>query len=275
MRALFQDLRYSFRGLARNPAFAGVVIMLLAVGIGANTLIFTAVDVLLLRPLQVKNPEQLVRLVTIRPNNYIDPMFGYLYCRLLRERVKTFSVFAAGGLEMSFQSGDQVENVAGQFVSGNYYRTLGINAFLGRLTTDADEEASPYPVVLSYGFWQRAFGGRSDVLGRSIRLRGFPFTVVGVLPRGFNGIQIEESPDVRIPISAHKLWITKPGPVGPVVQIFGRLKDGTSLAQARAEFESLYPSLIDTDVQLTRPFLPPDQPQESRIVTNSVLVHDA
>jgi len=125
MRALFQDLRYSFRGLARNPAFAGVVIMLLAVGIGANTLIFTAVDVLLLRPLQVKNPEQLVRLVTIRPNNYIDPMFGYLYCRLLRERVKTFSVFAAGGLEMSFQSGDQVENVAGQFVSGELLSHAG------------------------------------------------------------------------------------------------------------------------------------------------------
>ncbi|PYT31902.1 MAG: hypothetical protein DMG57_03685 [Acidobacteria bacterium] len=69
---------------------------------------------------------------------------------------------------------------------GNYYRTLGINAFLGRLTTDADEDVSPYPVVLSYGFWQRAFGGRRDVLERSIHLRGFPFAVVGVSPRGFN-----------------------------------------------------------------------------------------
>src|ERR1700722_18402433 len=154
-------LRYSLRALARNPAFSAVIVLLLAFGIGANTLIFTAVDVLLLRDLPVDHPEQLVRLEEVHPSGFrsISPEFADFYRPLIRDRAKSFrEVFSAGEIEMSFQLDGRVENVSAKLVSGNYYQALGARAEIGRTLTEDDNRAGvPYSVVLSNAFWRKAF----------------------------------------------------------------------------------------------------------------------
>src|SRR5580698_5602645 len=146
-------LRYSLRTLIRNPGFSAVIVLLLAFGIGANTLIFTAVDVLLLRDLPVDHPEQLVRLEDVHPNGFrsIIPEFPDLYRPFLAERASSFQeVFSEGDLEMSFRGSGLVENVNARLVSPNFYRALGAHAELGRTLTDGDDQPSgAFPVVLS------------------------------------------------------------------------------------------------------------------------------
>jgi len=232
-------------------------VALLAIGIGANTLIFTAVDALLLRPLPVKNPQQLVRFVLIHPTGFVEFWMGRNNAWIMRDRFKSCSeVFAEGQVDMSFRSGDRLETVSAEFVTDNYYRALGIQPLLGRLTAGSDDNA----VVLSYGFWQRAFGGRNGVLGESIHLRGQPFTIVGVLPRGFAGMQIEDSPDVRLPLK-------KDSQVS--LQIYGRLRDGVTLEQARAEYVSVYPAIAEAELALS-PKMTPEERHASLVAAQEV-----
>lgn len=249
MRAIY----YSIRSLGRKRAFSTTIVLLLALGIGANALIFTAVDVLLLRDLPVDHPGQLVRMEEIHASGFrtLNPEFADFDRPLLRERSKSFSeVFSAGDLEMSFQAGSRVENIAAKVVSGNYYQALGAQPEIGRTIAEADDRASvPFPVVLSHAFWQRAFGGRADVLGQTIRLRGIPFKIIGVMPRGFRGLEVEGGPDVAIPVAAYNLWT--PGLVvfGAPVQIYFRLRPGISLVQANAELQILYPGLVQAELE--------------------------
>src|SRR5580704_10201060 len=161
-------LRYSLRTLIRNPGFSAVIVLLLAFGIGANTLIFTAVDVLLLRDLPVDHPDQLVRMEEVHPSGFRSPIpeFPDYYRPILRDRTKSFSeVFSAADLDMSFQSANRVENVSAKAVSGNYFRALGARAEIGRTIIDDDDRAGmPFPVVLSHSFWRRTLNGRANVL---------------------------------------------------------------------------------------------------------------
>ena len=161
--------------------------VLLALGIGANALIFTAVDALLLRPLAVSHPEQLFQFgVRISPSHVSYGYQPYLFARFLREHARSFSdVFAAWPIEMAFDAGAGAQSITGEVVSGNYYHALGLTALLGRLTTEQDDRNQAQVAVLSHGFWMRAFGGRKDIIGRVVRLRGAPFTIVGVLPPGY------------------------------------------------------------------------------------------
>ncbi len=241
-------LRYSLRSLARNPAFSTVIVLLLAFGIGANTLIFTAVDVLLLRDLPVDHPEQLVRMQDIHPNGFrsIVPSFPYSLQPLLREHAKSLeAVFFAADDELFLEVSGHLESVTAQAVSGNYYSVLGIHPLLGRMIAqDDDRPGISYPVVLSYPFWRRAFAGRTNVLGEKVRLRGIPFTIVGVTPRGFNHLVVEGGPDVIIPNAAESLWASDPQAVNQG-QIFARVRSGFSISQASAEIETLYPGLFD------------------------------
>jgi len=252
-------LRYSLRSLARNPAFSAVIVLLLAFGIGANTLIFTAVDVLLLRDLPVDHPEQLVRMQDIHPNGFrtITPSFPDAFLPLLREHAKTLAdLFSAADDELFLEVSGRLESVTAQAVSGNYYSALGVHPLLGRLiSTDDDRRGISYPVVLSYSFWRRAFGGRTNVLGEKVRLRGIPFTIVGVTPRGFNHLVVEGGPDVIIPLAAEFLWAPVPDN-GNGVQVFARVRPGVSVPQASAEAASLYPGLIDTAWSAVK-WLPP------------------
>ncbi len=235
-------IRYSLRSLARNPAFSAVIVLLLAFGIGANTLIFTAVDVLLLRDLPVDHPEQLVRLQDIHPNGFrsFQPTFPVSYRHLLLERAKSLEdVFSALDDELSMEAGGHTQSVTSEDVSGNYYSVLGIHPLLGRLIGPDDDRC----VILSYAFWRRVFNGRSDVIGEKVRLRGTPFTIVGVTPRGFNHLSVEGGPDIAIPSAAEYLWLD-PRVAVPQAQIFGRLRPGVSVGQASAEVEALYQGLV-------------------------------
>ncbi len=171
-RSLLLDSRQAARAIARTPLSAVALVLLLAVGIGANTLIFTAVDVLLLRPLRVPHPEQLVRFGIQLSPSYTRYEQPYLYGRLLRQQARSFSdVFVAWPMEMSFSAGDRVESITGETVSGNYFSALGLTTTLGRVLTDEDEQKDAPVAVISYSFWQRAFGGRKDIVGQTIRLR--------------------------------------------------------------------------------------------------------
>jgi predicted permease len=267
-------LRYSLRTLARNPAFSAVIVLLLAFGIGANTLIFTAVDVLLLRDLPVDHPEQLVRMEEVHPSGFrsITPEFADFYRPLLEQRATSFSeVFSAGELEMSFQTGTQVENVVAQTVSGNYYHALGAHAEIGRTIVEEDDRTGmPYAVVLSHSFWQRAFGGRSNVLGETIRLRGAPFKIIGVMPRSFRGLDVESGPDVAIPVGAYRLWTPALVAFGAPVQMFFRLKSNVPLAQANAEVQTLHQGLVDAEIERASPPLTGQKKQEYLVSRNAI-----
>jgi predicted permease len=241
-------LRFSLRTLARNPAFSAVIVLLLAFGIGANTLIFTAVDVLLLRDLPVDHPEQLVRMDAIYPSGFrsIVPTFPVTFQKLLADHARSLqSVFTAIDGEVSAQVSGRVESITVHLVSGNFYRALGLRPRLGRLIAeDDDRPETSYPVVLSYAFWQRAFGGRANVLGETVRLRGVPFTIVGVAPRGFHNLSLEEGPDVVVPNAAGALWSSVRTELYQT-QIFARMRPGIPVAQASVEIETLYPRLFD------------------------------
>ena len=260
-------LRYSLRTLVRNPAFSAVIILLLAFGIGANTLIFTAVDVLLLRDVPADHPEQLVRLQDIHPNGFrtYQPTFPVTYRALLLDRAKSVEdVFYSTGDEISMEVGGRPQSVTFEAVSGNYYSALGVRPLIGRLLgPDDDRRGTSYPVVLSYAFWRRAFNGRRDVIGEKVRLREIPFTVVGVTPRGFNHLSVEGGPDIAIPNTAQYLWASGANAVYDA-QIFARLRPGVSVAQASAEVETLYPGLIDatTPEFLSGTAIPEEQKQE-------------
>src|SRR5512135_70763 len=190
--AMLNDFRYALRGLRRNPVSAAVIILLLALGIGANTIIFSLIDALLLRPLPVQRPQELVQLMHL--GGIVYPEFPAEFCRLMREHPPDAftEVACEGELDLAFIEGANIERVHVTVVSPNYFALLGVRALYGQMPAAADE------AVLSYGFWQRWFASDPTVLGRKVLIDGHPFNVVGVLPRGFNGIQIDTGPDIRI-----------------------------------------------------------------------------
>src|SRR6266446_2787068 len=245
------DFRQAVRSVARAPLSAGALVLLLALGIGANALIFTAVDVLLLRPLPVSHPEQLVRFGTQLSPSYTYYEHPYLYARILRQRARSFSdVFVAWPMEMSFSAGDRLESITGETVSGNYFSSLGLTAEFGRLLTDEDEQRDAPVAVLSHVFWQRAFAGRKDIVGQTISLRGNPFLIIGVLRPGFVDLDLETRPDVWLTMSAGKLWFTKRDNTLAESHIFMRLRPGVSAPQAETEVRSLYPSMLEASYSI-------------------------
>jgi predicted permease len=246
IESLTADVRHVVRGVARAPLSAVALVLLLALGIGANALIFTAVDVLLLRPLPVSHPEQLVRFGTQLSPSYTYYEQPYLYARILRQRARSFSdVFVAWPMEMSFSAGDRVESVTGETVSGNFFSALGLTTMLGRVLADEDEQKDAPVAVISHSFWQRAFAGRKDIVGQTIHLRGNPFLIVGVLRPGFVDLDLETRPDVWLTMSAGKLWFTKNDNTLAESHIFMRLHTGVTAPQAETEVRSLYISMLD------------------------------
>src|SRR5579864_1467682 len=190
--ALLQDLRYAFRVLAQNPGFAAVAVLSLALGIGANTAIFSIVDAVMLKWLPVSSPQELV----VIARNPDKPSVGFNYpdYEYFRDHNQVFAgVLAEGGggaLSMTVSGegshgGSQL--VRGTMVTGNYFAVLGVTPALGRLFTSEDNKtAGGHPVaILSYDFWRNRFGGDPRVLGRKITLNGYPFTIIGVSRQGF------------------------------------------------------------------------------------------
>jgi predicted permease len=243
---VLQDLRVGFRMLRRSPAFTIVAVLTLAVGIGANTAIFSVLRSVLLRPLPYSHPEQLVQIWTdhralgraepewLSPADYID----------VRDGNQTFSSMAAYyGWGPDITGVGDPESLRGMQVSGNFFSLLGTSpAAVGRLVTPADDDAAAAPVVvLSHAFWTRRFGADRSVIGKTVTLSGNPYTVVGVLP-----------PDFRAPISAFTpdifRTIRRPSnsPCGRGcinLRAIGRLKPGVSLGNAQADLALIYARL--------------------------------
>src|SRR5438034_3744095 len=194
--------------LYRNPGATAVAVLSLALGIGANTAIFSLIDSVLLRMLPVKNPEQLLFLGSgtgFREQSKVGGgAFTYPGYKRLRERDHWFADLAAFSpvrLNISINSSRE-PSTPGQLVSGNYYGLLGVNAVAGRtLTSEDDRIPSGHPVaVISYGYWKRRFALDPSAIGRSIRIDGTPFTIVGVTPPDFFGLEVGSSPDITVPI---------------------------------------------------------------------------
>jgi predicted permease len=203
MDTLLQNLRYAGRQMRRNPGFSVVVVVTIALGIGATTAIFSLANALLLRPLPVHEPGRLIGMVEVREST--DDTYACSYARIMeyREGVGEVVRFGAHGFsQLAFQAGDEARVLAGGFVTGDYFDLLGLVPAHGRFIV-ADEEVSgvPEPVaVISHALWQREFGGDPGVLGTTIRLNSQPVTVVGVAPAGFQGVERGFALDLWVPI---------------------------------------------------------------------------
>ena len=263
---LFQDLRFAFRMLRKSPGFTAVAVLTLALGIGANTAIFSLTDQILLRNLPVPNPERLVVLRSPGPDNGhcwsdIDSCaqsFSYPIYKALREQATVFSgLLAYRGIGVNASGQGATQSVHGALVSGNYFQTLEVQPALGRVFTSGDETApgANTVAVLSYGYWSRQFGANPSILNKALIVNGVPLTVVGVARKGFNGVQAGETPDIFIPVTMKSQMMPTEGiPLEdrsdfwlPVV---GRLKLRISRAQAQASLQPIYTSLLTEDAQV-------------------------
>jgi predicted permease len=278
IETLFQDVRYGVRMLAKNPGFTATVVITLALGIGANTAIFSLANALLFKDLPVRNPSQLVILTWAarkQPeglwftgnSNPTDPrsgrelmnVFSYSIFKGIRTRAQTLAdAFAfAPLLRVNINDRDSGHSGIAVTVSGNYFPALGIHAVTGRLLLESDDQANaPCTAVISYRFWQTAFGGHLSLPGRTVTLNGKPCTIVGVTPKDFQGLQylgFMSAPDVTVPIiQGEQIGRSEFGGKLPLLtadnrwglQIMARLKSGVSEQQARLEANSLFQQML-------------------------------
>jgi hypothetical protein len=192
---LGRDVRYGLRLLARNPGFTVVAVLTLALGIGANTAIFSLINSVMLRPLPVREPGRLAIIAGIGR--------GFPAWDQIRQRAGLFeSVAAWGPSQFDLSSGGETRWVDGLWASGSFFDTLGVPAALGRTLADADDRpGAPAVTVISHAFWRRQFGSAPDVVGRTLSINRIPFTIVGVTPPEFFGPVVGRTFDVVVPLS--------------------------------------------------------------------------
>jgi len=248
---LWQDVRHGGRLLRLSPGFFAVAVLSLALGIGANTAIFQLLDAVRLRLLPVAHPEQLAEL-KIADNdhccngNFSDrrPNFTFPQWEQIRQHQQAFSgIFAWGDVRFNLAAGGEARYVEGLWVTGDFFRTLGIQAAAGRLIEPLDDRAgcgSP-GTVISYGFWQREFGGDRQAIGKKFSLGGRPFEIIGVAPPGFFGMEVGRSFDVAVPVCAEP-WVHGEGSHTPKrhhwwLAIAGRMKPDWTVQRAAAQAE--------------------------------------
>src|SRR5579884_1733826 len=258
---MWRDIRYGVRRLGRQKLFSISVILLLAIGIGSNTVIFSFLNALVLKPLPVRDPENLYLLQQMRKRQVRpETAFFYRQFELVQQDRKIFAAAVAeqGWAGNSFQAlslSDGVHLVSTQIVSPNYFSELGVKAVVGRVLDEADAVVpGEVPVVISEQCWRRHFVRDKHILNRVIRIRNVPFVVVGVLPQGFHGIDADRVPDIRLPISAAPLLtgppVTEPGGDYPLqFQIVARLAPGVN---AIAAASAMTPVLTQMEESLWR-----------------------
>jgi predicted permease len=254
MDALLQDLRFALRTLARSPGFTAVAVLTLALGIGANTAVFTLVDALLLRPPpHVARPHDLLLIGRTVENEGFDT-FSYPDYTDLRDQSRTLAGVAAYvSVPFHVSGATATERVRGALVSWNYFAVLGTPAFRGRFfQKEEDRPGVVVPVaVLGAGLWQRAFGGRDDVIGTTIVIDNQRFTVIGVAPPAFQGAGVGDLLDLFVPLATQPATVKQFGPIqgnrdAVWLQLFGRLAPGASFPQAREELRTLGRRLATT-----------------------------
>jgi predicted permease len=241
LETLGQDLRYAARTLVRTPAFSVVAVLSLALGIGANTALFSLMDVMLLRALPVKNPQELVEFVRAHPDgammtNLPYPVFEYFR----RDHSVLSDVFAIGWSSPVLRAGGISERARAHEVSGSFFPSLGVPALMGRTIGPDDDRAGAANrvAVISYAFWSRQFGRDPSALSADVRLSGERFTVVGVMPPEFVGIDRGMVPDLWVPLAVDP----NPGEVW----VLGRLRPGVSVERARAQLEPLFHQALES-----------------------------
>jgi predicted permease len=246
---MFQDIRFAIRSALRNPALTSVIVISLALGIGANTTIFTLINAVFLRPLPVSDPARLAQVFTVMPKSTDFRTVSLANYRDFRDNVREFSGLAAYQfIGANLVGGTEPIGTGGQLVTGNYFQVLGVNAELGRTILpeeDATLGASPV-MVMSAGLWKRAFGSDPGVVGRNVTLNGFTFTVIGVMPAAFKGLQTLGNVDFWVPVAMHEQLVT--GETARtfytarnslVFQVVGRLQTGVTLERAREAMKAM------------------------------------
>jgi predicted permease len=248
---VIQDVRYAARLTRKSPGFSLCVVMLLALGIGLNSAIFTLLNALLLRPLPVEKPAELVRLVQVSPNLGPRSYFTYNAYRALVRNARSFtSVFGYAELNVAVREASEAHLVRCQIVTGSFFTALGVRPLYGRVFTPDDElhASGSLPVVISYSYWMRHFGGDPLVVNRRLTLQNRPFVIVGVMPESFNGVQLETSPEIRVPLIASNLLLNDPE-VDSYTKLgytlVARLRPGVNLERARAEAEAIVWAAIE------------------------------
>ena len=272
MHTLLQDLRYGFRMLFKQKGLTAVALLSLALGIGANTALFSIIDSMLLKMLPVKEPERLVLFKSMAPQEFapgsyngsghkdeatgqqVRTSFPYQTYQRMREQPGPLSdVFAFGGVNLNVSADGEAEVASGQAVSGNYYTALGVQPALGRLFTDEDDQANATPVaVLNHRYWQKRFNGDASIVGKQINLNNVAFTVIGISAKGFDGAAgVGSTQGVIIPINLEpQLYIDKQRSYqnGNVwwLRVMGRMKPGVTLEQVQGQLENTFlQSVID------------------------------
>jgi putative ABC transport system permease protein len=249
----WRDLRYGARLLRLNPGFALVAIFSLALGVGANTAIFQLLDAVRLRTLPVKDPQQLMEIrIAATPNGRTgsfqgrQPSLTNPLWEKIRDQQQAFSgAFAHGGTPFNLTTGGEARYAYGMWVGGDFFNTLGVPAVIGRVLTADDDRrgCTAPPAVISYGFWQREYGGNPSAVGRTLQLDGHHYEIAGVTPASFFGIEVGRRFDVAIPLCAEPLVrgertaLDKPDVW--FLAAFGRLKPDWTIERANAHLAAI------------------------------------
>jgi predicted permease len=257
---LWQDLRYALRMMRRNPGFTAVAVLSLALGIGANTAIFSLVDAVLLKMLPVKDPEQLVFLEKggipkVKDSRNLSYAF---FERLRAQRDLLAGVCTFNGISLNVVVDGQADLAEGQWVSGNFFAVLGVHALLGRIITEDDDKVpGGHPVVvISYNYWQQRFARDPAIVGKSIAVNGHPFTIIGVTPPDFFGVWVGDMPALWAPSMMYAQLV--PGQSieeyfnSTLYHVLARLRPEVTEQQASAVLTGLlHQSSADTGTQLS------------------------
>ena len=259
--AFLSDLRHSLRTLKKSLLFTSVAIASLALGLGANTAIFSLLDQVLLRPLPVKNPYELVPLTSPGVNrgafngDNFDRLFSRIVYSEIRDRNQVFSgLIARAPVQANLVYQGHSEAVTAELVSGNFFDVLGVRPERGRLLSaqdDVTKNAHPV-VVLGYAYWMKRFGGNPSIVNRAVRINDTPMTVTGVVKREFFGIDVGRVPDVYVPLAMKaKMTPTMDGYDDRgfhFLHILGRLKPGVTLEQAKPSLQVIYKPVLEADM---------------------------
>ena len=236
------DVRYGLRMMSRSPAVTAVAILSLALGIGANTAIFSLINTLMLRMLPVRDPQQLVELLNKYPGEPRGSYFSRKSYEHYRDLNHVFSgLIGANASRLNVRAVGEPEVLDGEFVTGNFFSVLGLRAAIGRLVGPEDDGVA----VVSWSYWKNRFNLDPAILGKRIFVEDAPVTIVGVTPREFFGLQVGSRPNVWLPIAMEPV-IHRPSRIGGGgLRLMGRLKPGVSIEQARPEMSVLFQWTVD------------------------------
>jgi putative ABC transport system permease protein len=239
MQTVWQDIHYGFKLLAKNPGFTAVAVFSLALGIGLNSTIFCLVDRIILRPLPVDRPDQLVTIKIRTEKGSASNSLAYPNYLELRSESKSLSGIIGTQYHGALLSNGQTsELIPSEVSTRNYFTVLGVRPYVGRFFSDADNDLAETVAVISYGLWQRRFGANPEIVGKTIEISRRQVTLIGVAPRGFGGIRRPATTtDVWYP--AERTGSVLTGPQAEDFELLGRLAPGTSIEKANAEVDTI------------------------------------